>query len=73
MADEMHDFYETEDFTHMYEEGSTPSMDADSYTGIPGDGDLVLVTKHDLERRLEEAAHTNQVTDTTTLSCNGKY
>ena len=68
MADEMHNFYEAEDFTHTYEEGSTPSFEQESYSGIPGDGDeLLLVTKDDLERRLEAVAQ-NQVPFANSLS-----
>lgn len=51
MADEMHNFYEEEDL-YTYMEGSTPSLDQASYTGIPGEDDLVLVTKDKVEEKL---------------------
>lgn len=63
MAEEMHDFYQDEDL-YMYEEGSTPSLDQESFSGIPGEDEnekLMLVTKGDLERRLTATARTNQV------------
>jgi len=53
MADEMHNFYEEEDL-YMYEEGSTPSLEQASLTGIVGE-DAVLVTKDDLEQQLAAA------------------
>lgn len=59
MADEMHNFYEDEDL-YTFEMGSTPSLDQESYSGIPGEDDLVLVTKDNLEKRLA-AAQNNQV------------
>ena len=54
MAEEMHNFYQEEDL-YTYMEGSTPSLDQASYSGIPGEDEgekLVLVTKDELEHKL---------------------
>ena len=61
MAEEMRRFYEEEDL-YTYEEGSTPSMDKDSYDGIPGEdenGKILLVTRDRLEQSLAKSNVSN--------------
>ena len=55
MAEEMHNFYQEEDL-YTYIDGSTPSLDQASYSGIPGEEDgLVLVTKQESEGQTKGA------------------
>ena len=62
MADEMHNFYQDEDFLGTYMEGSTPSLDQASLTGFTGDNEkVVLVTKEEIERKLAGYQQETQV------------
>lgn len=61
MADEMHNFYQDEDFLGTYEEGSTPSL-ASLSEFMGGNQKVVLATK-EVEKKLEDHQQKTEVLD----------